>query len=215
MKKRRILLGVMSLVISLVGCSNSQITVNEDQQGPIFPLSFVTETEGIIAEREITVDYSDYKYPTTTNQDDNRKVKTNDKYILTNITDQDIVTEYAYGFVGDYSTNLSMLPQIRIDGTSMDSELVFGRSPLRYGVEISNREAYVYRLKSVEYEEKNKDGQLPYGRISFSFDSATTEVYSHGFDECKEKNGSVTLGFSVSKRNDRYLIAVGDKLHIQ
>lgn len=30
MKKKRILLGVMSLVISLVGCSNSQITVNED-----------------------------------------------------------------------------------------------------------------------------------------------------------------------------------------
>ncbi|MBQ8802795.1 MAG: hypothetical protein IJZ53_04080 [Tyzzerella sp.] len=248
MKKTCILLSVVLLAASLFGCTKPQITINEDYQGPNFPLSFVAETEGIIAEREITVDYSDYKYPTTEGQDGNRKVKINDKYVLTNITNEDIAAELAYGFVGDYSTDLSMISQIKIDGTLVDSELVFGRSPLRYGVDLKNREGYeqlleggtyrdeafdsvanvpvfsenahVYRIKSVAYGEKNKNSQLPYGRISFTFDSAKTEVYSWGFNECKEENGSVIMGFSVPTigtdgfGNDKYLIAVGDELQI-
>lgn len=58
------------------------------------------------------------------------------------------------GFVGDYSTALSMLPQFKIDGTLVDSELVFGRSPLRYGANLKNREGYEQLLEGSTYRDE-------------------------------------------------------------
>lgn len=134
-----------------------KVVVFEDYQGPNLPLSLVNETEAVVADREIEVDYTDYKYPTTVGNNETRKVKISDKYILTNTTDEDVEIELAYGTVGDYGTNWNSFPIIKVDGEQLkaaDIDLVVGRSALAYGSnkdKLTNREAFEMLLADGQY----------------------------------------------------------------
>ena len=134
-----------------------KVVVFEDYQGPNLPLSLVNETEAVVADREIEVDYTDYKYPSTVGNNESRKVKISDKYILTNTTDEDVEIELAYGTVGDYGTNWNSFPIIKVDGEQLkaaDIDLMVGRSALAYGTnkdELTNREAFEKLLENGQY----------------------------------------------------------------
>lgn len=125
-----------------------------------------------MAERNIECDYTNYDY----SQNSTRKVIINDQYILTNTTNEEIVLETVYGFVGNYGTALSMVPKMTINGETINTKLIVGRSPLRYkaqykekGLEnandlftLHNRECFellladgIYQKEALEAAKKN------------------------------------------------------------
>lgn len=120
------LFGVLLISICLMGCQ--KVVVYEDYQGPNLPLSAVSDTEGIVAERNMECDYSNYDY----SNNSTRKVKIHDQYVLTNTTSKDIVLDTVYGFAGDYGIELAIVPKMMVNEKEVSTNLVVGRSTSRY-----------------------------------------------------------------------------------
>ena len=136
------ILGIGIAMFFWSGDLKTKVVVKEDYQGPNLPLSLVNETDGIVADRNVEVDYTNYDYGTIVGDNLDRVVSIQDSYVLTNTTNEDKILELAYGFVCDYGTKCTHVPLINVNGESVASEMIMGRTALRYDVELENREDY-------------------------------------------------------------------------
>ncbi|MBE6900781.1 MAG: hypothetical protein E7479_09035 [Ruminococcaceae bacterium] len=104
--------------------------------GPAFPLTALESTEGLEFERDINFDFSPYY----TNQESyegsdgetvyydywENDALISDNYTVTNKTEEDITFTAVYPFAGNISTALSRVPQITVDGKSVETEIKIG-----------------------------------------------------------------------------------------
>ena len=86
--------------------------------GPVLPLTACTGTEGLTAERNITLDFRDYE-----RTDGNLHVA--DSYVLTNHTDQPKTISLLYPYTGTLLES-NLCPQITVDGCAVTAQLYPG-----------------------------------------------------------------------------------------
>ena len=94
-------------VISFLGlwvfAGSIEYVVYHAYEGPIFPLTAATDTEGLIVERIMELDFTPYEdtvpRETMVPFNEARKTDVNDIYVLNNTTGEDITVEMVYPFV--------------------------------------------------------------------------------------------------------------------
>lgn len=100
-------------------------------EGPVFPLTAGSEAEGLAVERIMELDFSTYENTvpgeTMVPFNEARKTDVNDIYVLNNATAEDITVEMVYPFVYSLNQKKEWIPQIRIDGTVVETQIVLGR----------------------------------------------------------------------------------------
>lgn len=104
--------------------------------GPAFPLAALENTEGLVFERDINFDFTPYYTYNESYEDGNGETVyydswsndalISDNYTITNITDEDITFTAVYPFAGNIGTALSNVPQITVDGKSVETEIEIG-----------------------------------------------------------------------------------------
>ena len=112
-------------------------TVFMSYAGPILPLTSVSDTTGITAERKIDFDFLPYKRVQAGEADCYGEIATHahyatesivtDQYVLTNSTEQDITLQAVYGFAGSFSDKNKYVPEIAVDGNTAETTLYAGR----------------------------------------------------------------------------------------
>lgn len=112
-------------------------TVFMSYAGPILPLTSVSDTTGITAERKIDFDFLPYKRVQAGEADCYGEIATHahyatesivtDQYVLTNSTEQDITLQVVYGFAGSFSDKNKYVPEIAVDGNTAETTLYAGR----------------------------------------------------------------------------------------
>ncbi len=154
-----VLISIITVFMWLQLLKPKRGAIMEYYRGPTFPMSFVSETEGIDVQREMKLDFTDCKYFITADGNDSKVVKINDQYTITNKANVERTLSLAYGFVGSYSSNRDIVPNVRIDGELADRkyvDLIVGRTFLRYGIE--NMEQYGLKSRE-EFELLLEDGK--------------------------------------------------------
>lgn len=104
--------------------------------GPAFPLTALEDTDGIEFERSINFDFSPYYNRQNSYEDSdgetvyydswNNDAIVYDNYTATNMTDEDITFTAVYPFAGNISTALSRIPQITVNGESIETKIEIG-----------------------------------------------------------------------------------------
>lgn len=218
--KKNILLWLCVLLV-LTGCSSftdverTIDALNGDgfttnYEGPILPLSTLTETVGIEVERNIGYDFSDYADAS----DQEVGVMVNDSYILKNTTDEAITMSAVYAFAGNGSDGTEILPIISANDQNVDAELVSGRTTERYikileeqGAENANdvgslheRECYELLLSDGRYQQETfealeNDVDLSQPVIVYHF----TDVGYDGEEELLNPTAAVLYTADFSK----------------
>ena len=111
-------------------------TVFMSYAGPVFPLNVLDDTTGIVAERNIDIDFAPYE-----TQVENHEIYgeetgyryhetesfVTDSYLLSNSTNEDIVLTASYPFVGSFSDGYKWIPNISVNGSEVEAELFAGR----------------------------------------------------------------------------------------
>ena len=238
-----ILISVLVMVVS-VSCGN---TANkkfvESYEGPIIPLIVMEPVDGVEIKREISFDFTDYDYTKfgITNYDfvnDDfyasayRSVKVNDKYVLHNVTDQDMNMQVAYSFMGKLMTRTNVVPVLEMNGGNLEYDLVLGHTLVYEYDEISslhNRECYEQLLSTGNYIEESinringtseqsqkvtvykievSDNVQEDLRGSFQIQKGSNEanVYCYGVHTFSNANGIDTLEFDVSEGTEIYVV---------
>lgn len=104
--------------------------------GPVFPLNVLNDTTGITAVRNIDYDFAPYE--TKMKYHENYGEETGylnyeteslvtDSYILRNTTDEDIVLNASYPFIGNFSSGYKWMPTISVDDSMVETKLYAGR----------------------------------------------------------------------------------------
>lgn len=122
-------------VISFLGlwvfAGSIEYVVYHAYEGPIFPLTAATDTEGLIVERIMELDFTPYEdtvpRETMVPFNEARKTDVNDIYVLNNTTGEDITVEMVYPFVYTLNEKKEWIPEIRIDGTVIETQMALGR----------------------------------------------------------------------------------------
>ena len=122
-------------VISFLGLwafvSSIEYVVYHAYEGPIFPLTVATDTEGITVERIMGLDFTSYEDTvpgeTMVPFNEARKMDVNDIYVLNNTTAEDITVKLVYPFVYSLDKKKEWIPEIRIDGTVVEMQMALGR----------------------------------------------------------------------------------------
>ena len=78
----------------------------KNYSAPVLPMNIISSAEGIVAEREVVMDFAAYKDVAEKPDTAIEKVKITDKYQLTNTTDTDIVVKAVYPFTEFYGIHL-------------------------------------------------------------------------------------------------------------
>ncbi len=104
--------------------------------GPAFPLTALEDTDGIEIERNIEFDFSPYASYSESYENYNGETVwyetydnyaiIKDDYTVTNTTDSDITFTAIYPFAGKINTLLEQVPQITVNGNSVDTEIKIG-----------------------------------------------------------------------------------------
>ena len=84
--------------------------------GPILPLTALTGGEGLIAEREVTLDLSSGLYTAAVT----------DRYVLTNPTGEDVSAELLYPVISSLYELYELAPAVTVDGAAPETELLVG-----------------------------------------------------------------------------------------
>lgn len=104
--------------------------------GPVLPLSALTDTAGIIAERNIDFDFSPYAPQHQSYEYDGEiydydyydaRAIVSDEYTLTNTTKEDKVFTAVYAFTGSFGDSMEQIPTVSIAGNKVDTTLYAGR----------------------------------------------------------------------------------------
>ncbi|MBQ8038282.1 MAG: hypothetical protein IJ274_00155 [Lachnospiraceae bacterium] len=121
---------VLVLVSSAVSCSIEPI-IYHTYQGPIFPLTAVAGAKGVAVERMMELDFTSYEDTvpgeTMVPFNEARKTSVNDIYVLNNTTAEDITVEAVYPFVYALDGKKEWMPEIRVDGTEIETCMALGR----------------------------------------------------------------------------------------
>lgn len=105
-------------------------------EGPIMPLTALSDAAGVVAERNISFDFSPYQTTQESYENEEETVTydhyqtesfVTDRYTLTNTTDEDIVLTTSYGFSGSFRDSVKYAPTVKVDGTEIDTQLYAGR----------------------------------------------------------------------------------------
>ncbi len=104
--------------------------------GPAFPLTALESTEGLVFERDINFDFTPYYTYNESYENGNGETVyydawkndavVSDSYIAKNTTDEDITFTAVYPFAGNIGTELSRVPQIMVNGETVETELKIG-----------------------------------------------------------------------------------------
>jgi len=92
--------------------------------GPVMPLSASGDTGNLLADREITFDFTGFGTGSTGNS-----AKITDRYTLTNTSDTDANVQLIYPFEDRFSSDYAgaaAIPQIEADGAVMDTNIRIG-----------------------------------------------------------------------------------------
>lgn len=82
--------------------------------GPVLPLTSLDDATGLTAARSVDYDFSSYA------DGYHSQAYVTDSYVLTNPTDQDMTVELAYPFSEHLNADAQHLPQITVDGKTVD-----------------------------------------------------------------------------------------------
>ena len=124
-----------ALIIMILGLSASScqmdMIVYHAYQGPIFSLTAVSDTAGIVVERDVELDFSSYENTVPGESmvpfNESRKVHVEDGYVLTNTTAEDITLEVVYPFVGALSDKKEWVPEVWVNDALTDTKIALGR----------------------------------------------------------------------------------------
>ncbi len=135
---RNIGLVILFLAVFIISRFFNQWLVNscnrifEEYNGPVMPLSVMSDAEGIEAERNLVLDFAAYEkvleYPDTAV----RKIAVTDGYKLTNTTGEDIRIKAVYPFAGKLMDELGAMPVLSVNGERIETDLTVGREVSRY-----------------------------------------------------------------------------------
>lgn len=124
------------------GGSGNEGTSYMSYVGPVFPLSSTSDVDGIEVTRHTNWDFSPYKSNVITEQmhpdiPENTESYTYDKYetasivtdqyVLSNPTDTDITLSLMYPFAAKFSDSIDLMPQIKVNGTTISTEFLAGK----------------------------------------------------------------------------------------
>lgn len=198
--------------------------------GPAFPLTALKNTDGIELERNIEFDFSPYNYRSESYENyngetvwyetyDNYAV-VKDNYTVTNITDSDITFTAVYPFAGNINTLLENVPDITVNGNSVDTELKIG--PYSGGfapalgdengesksLNLSSLESwgeYKALLENGEYQKQafDENPKLDQKVKVYSFD-ITYNIEMDEFDELE--NPDMEIQFDCDRENTNFLM---------
>lgn len=203
--------------------------------GPILPMSSLSGAENVTAERNVTLDFSDFAEPGISILDENTVIVT-DSYDLTNTSDQNVTVELVWGFEGQFIDCPEQIPAITVDGetvqmrmypaTDVESQLHLADSFERYKKVLTENDflsiamaetpqwdvpVKVYHFYDLEYEGE-EPYDLPLLDIKYTLGKSTnlwTRIYqSSSFDQDIDR---YRLSFRVSW-GEAWLYVVGDDL---
>lgn len=119
------------------GSGGAAGTVFMSYAGPVLPLTTTSDAAGITAERQINFDFLPYKRVQEGETDAYGEIVTytqflsesivTDTYVLKNSTEKDIALTAVYGFAGSFYDKEKYVPEITVDGETVDTTLHAGR----------------------------------------------------------------------------------------
>jgi len=121
---------IMVLGLAASSCQMDMI-VYHAYQGPIFLLTAVSDTAGIVVERDVELDFSSYENTVPGESmvpfNESRKVYVEDGYVLTNTIAEDITLEVVYPFVAALSDKKAWVPEVWVNDALTDTKIALGR----------------------------------------------------------------------------------------
>lgn len=208
--------------------SNMEGSRKYSYQGPILPLTIEGNGEGVCAEREITLDFSNSP----------SRVDVTDCYTLRSESEEPITVKLCYPFAGQLRELDRQRPELRIDGQAADTVLRVAASG-QEGLErwedyeklladevyltgehadLSDISVIVYRFDDPWGPEESNEIPNPTIRAEFTLDYEETAVLSYGFHGGRNdlEAGEMGRSFSIPRPieagygESRYLIVLGE-----
>lgn len=203
-------------------------TIFMSYEGPIFPLTSMDDTDGIEVKREVNFDFS----PSAS--EIKRGSLIQDRYILTNTTDQDKTLTVLYPYTSSFQDGLN--PQITVNEENIEPTLYSGMyvvnlkdkesltlSEISYWEEYKtlledgtymhdalnaypelNELVYVYEFTNIT--DGGSDADAPTLNMEFSIDFDKTSVLTYGFNGGRNDSeaGEIERSFFISEAEDDY-----------
>lgn len=203
---------------------------NYSYKGPILPLTIDGNGEGVSAEREITLDFSNSP----------SRVDVTDCYTLRSESEEPITVKLCYPFAGQLRELDRQRPELRIDGQAADAVLrvaASGQEGLEHWEDyeklladevylagehanLSDISVIVYRFDDPWGPEESNEIPNPTIRAEFTLDFKKTAVLSYGFHGGRNdlEAGEMGRSFSIPRPieagygESRYLIVLGEDI---
>lgn len=181
--------------------------------GPVFPMTAIGSTDGLSFERNINFDFSPYITRKESYEQPNGEVISydsfsddaiiSDDYIVTNTTEEDITFTAVYPFVGNIYMDCSKVPEISVDGKSVDYDIKIGPNIDGFDTEITDFDSwqgYEALLDDEKYFEaafdENPTMEQPVIIYKFSFDY---NVPMEEFDKLENPDMIIDLSYDTAK----------------
>jgi len=126
---------VALIIVNTAGCaSESKLSPDgtaggsnefRSYEGPVFPLLILDGAEEVTATRDITFDFSGFRY-ISDGRMDRSDIKITDVYTLTNDTEKDVTAKILYPFVSSFLHLYRIFPAITSEGLPIETELIAG-----------------------------------------------------------------------------------------
>lgn len=185
------------LLVSLGLYAQVKSALNE-YAGPVLPLTTLSDTTGIVVERNITLDFSPYR---EFNGKSDNSLWVKDKYVLYNETDEDVSLALIYGFIGSLSDDLEFVPDIYYEGEMLETDLLIGEVLQEY----DDWQSYESLLSNNQYLEKALESSTieqleeKIDRDNKSEFYSSKRVMYHKANVFIPANSSITLNINSSK----------------
>lgn len=214
-------IGILSGIGGRAGSGGKDLLTYMSYAGPALPLTSLTDTTGITADRNVDFNFSPYETGAS-------EIILTDSYDLTNTTDAPLTLELAYPFVAALRDEAKFYPTVTVDGAATDCTLVPGgrldttdasfedlRAELTDGYLSSafapapplDQSVIVYQFSDLrQTNEATSDLS-----VTFTMDPARTSVWTYGSEGgyFNTEPGEQRRIFSISE-GTKYLIVLGD-----
>lgn len=114
----------------------------QDYAGPILPLTSLSGGENVTAQRNVTLDFSNFENPTRDPIAYPNTVIVTDSYDLTNTSQQDVTIELVAGVRAQFTDQPERIPAITVDGEPTENILYPSTAHMGAMVEGSNFQEY-------------------------------------------------------------------------
>lgn len=209
--------------------------------GPVMPLTVTGDTGSLLADREITFDFTDLGTESTGSAD------VSDRYVLTNNSDTDANIQLIYPFEDSFSSSYAgtpAIPQIEAGGKVMDTSIRIGSysggltddnlnlqnagswekykdllsdgSYLQSALSdapLSSEPVTVYIFEDITFPDKNDSGAATIA-MEFALDPAKSKVITYGLNGYSGDGSSNQYSFFAQEYSAglRCLIVIGDPI---